>query len=252
MLVTPRALLLDFGGVITDGPDGALWTEEAAGTICALLSAEGVAPPPREAVVAALLADGRAADASCLLDAPTQRSAAAHWAEVVAAEWPAAARDVLAAHGAALSRRIGEARFARYWRLRPGMAELVADAAARGLPLAVVSNTICGQLHREFLERAGLARYFAAQLYSDEQGVRKPNPELVRRATAALGVEPVACWFVGDTLSRDVLVARRAGAGCAVLMRSQRIEQPPHPDGIAPDAVVEDPVELHALLSRHW
>lgn len=97
MLVTPRALLLDFGGVITEGPDGALWTEEVADAVCALLAAEGVAPLPR-----------------------------------------------------------------------------------------------------------------------------------------------------------DTVVARRAGVGAAVLMRSERIERPPHPDGVAPDVVVEDPVELHALLSDHW
>ncbi|MPZ28611.1 MAG: HAD-IA family hydrolase [Micromonosporaceae bacterium] len=96
--------------------------------------------------------------------------------------------------------------------------------------------------------RAGVAGRFAARFYSDEQGIRKPNPELARRAAAALGVDPAGCWFVGDTRSRDVLVARRAGLGAAVLMRSPRTD----PDGAEPDAEVADPRELHSLLAAHW
>lgn len=49
-----------------------------------------------------------------------------------------------------------------------------------------------------------------------------------------------------------MLVARRAGIGAAILMRSLRVERPPHPEGIAPDGVVADPVELHELLEAHW
>lgn len=139
-----------------------------------------------------------------------------------------------------------------HWQVRAGMAELLVDAHTRGLPMAVVSNTTCGAPHREFLDRVELGDRFVAQFYSDEEGVRKPNPELARRAAAALDVNAGDCWFVGDTISRDVLVARRAATGAAILMRSRRVERPPHPDGVTPDAVVADPVELHRLLATHW
>lgn len=162
------------------------------------------------------------------------------------------ARAALASHGALLSRRLMEARHAGTWELRTGMAELLADADRRGLPVALVSNTLCGAPHREFLARAGVGHRFAAQFYSDEQGVRKPNPALAHRAVDALGVAAAECWFVGDTLTRDVLVARRAGLGAAILMRSLRGERPPHPVGVTPDAEVADPAELHALLAAHW
>src|SRR6266545_984450 len=232
MLPTPRALLLDFGGVIVDGPTSPTWAADAASV-----------------VAEALVADDRAADASWLVDAPTQHGSEAFWGDVVAATWPAAARRVVVAHATGLSRRLAELKFVRNWQSRPGIADLLAAAAAPGLPMAVVSNTICGAAHRDFLASAGLAGHFVVQLYTDEQRVRKPNPELVWRATAALGVSPADCWFVGDTLSRDVLAARRAGCGAAVLMRSGRVERPPYPDA-APDAVVADPDHLRALLSR--
>ena len=249
MLPTPRALLLDFGGVIVDGPTSPTWAADAASVVAELLAAAGVDPLPVETVVEALVADDRAADASWLVDAPTQHGSEAFWGDVVAATWPAAARRVVVAHATGLSRRLAELKFVRNWQSRPGIADLLAAAAAPGLPMAVVSNTICGAAHRDFLASAGLAGHFVVQLYTDEQRVRKPNPELVWRATAALGVSPADCWFVGDTLSRDVLAARRAGCGAAVLMRSGRVERPPYPDA-APDAVVADPDHLRAFLSQ--
>jgi FMN phosphatase YigB (HAD superfamily) len=113
--------------------------------------------------------------------------------------------------------------------------------------VAVVSNTLYGSVHRDFLEKAGLGDRFAVQIYSDETGVRKPNPELVLRAARALGVGPEQCWFVGDTWSRDVRAARRARVGVAVLMRSARTEAQA-PPGLDVDRSVPDGYALRALL----
>ena len=92
--------------------------------------------------------------------------------------------------------RFGALRYA--FSLRPGVPELLAETAARGIPLAVVSNTLCGAVHRDFLAAAGLGDRFAVQLYSDEVGVRKPNPELIRRAASAVKQEmpriAPTCW----------------------------------------------------------
>lgn len=252
MLPRPRALLLDFGGVIVDGPSDPGWSGAVVEAVNEVLIGAGVAPMAPETILASLAEDDERADRFWLAAAPTQPDAESFWRDVIAADWPPAARAAMAAHGPVLSRRFMEARHAANWQLRRGVAALLADADAHGLRMAVVSNTLSGAPHREFLSRVGVAERFVAQLYSDEQGVRKPNPELARRAVATVGVPAADCWFVGDTLSRDVLVARRAGIGAAILMRSLRVERPPHPDGITPDAVVADPVELHELLEAHW
>ncbi|MCM0678884.1 HAD family hydrolase, partial [Micromonospora phytophila] len=118
------------------------------------------------------------------------------------------------------------------------------------LPMAVVSNTLCGAAHRDFLAAAGLAGLFVAQFYSDEAGVRKPNPELAHRAARAVGVPVGGCWFVGDSLHRDVVCARRAGVGATILMRSPRTDRDGPLPGVVPDAVVEDGHGLVALLER--
>jgi HAD superfamily hydrolase (TIGR01509 family) len=251
MLPTPRALLLDFGGVIADAPENPGWSSVVVEAVTTTLAEAGVAPLPGEEILAALTADDHAGDLFWRSPAPRQRGHTAYWRDVVAARWPEPARAAVARHGHELSRRLMEAKYATGWHLRPGMARLLADAGSRGMPMAVVSNTLCGAVHRDFLDRVGVASHFAVQVYSDEEGVRKPNPAIARRAVDAVGIDPAKCWFVGDTLTRDVLVARRAGLGAAVLMRSPRVERPPYPDA-TPDVVVADPVELHALLSARW
>jgi FMN phosphatase YigB (HAD superfamily) len=134
--------------------------------------------------------------------------------------------------------------------LRPGIAELLDEAEARGIPLAIVSNTVCGAKHRDYLAAVGVGDRFAAQLYSDEAGIRKPNPELIHRAAKAVEVPVEECWYVGDTWSRDVRCGRRAGVGTTVLMHSSRSGGDVAPPGLRADLEVADPVELHAALTE--
>jgi FMN phosphatase YigB (HAD superfamily) len=243
-----RALLLDFGGVLVDGGSQPGWAARLAESVRERLVAAGApVPPALEADVAAGIdAYGWWGDAMSRPPAPAELDHGRFWAEFVAADWPAAARDVVVAHATDLCHRLGRLR--HDWYLRPGVPELLAGAAARGIALAIVSNTLYGAVHREFLVAAGLAEHFAVQLYSDEAGVRKPNPELIWRATGALGVPAAQAWYVGDTWSRDVLCGRRAGVGGAVLMRSTRTDTDVRYPRPAPDAVVEDPAGLSALL----
>jgi phosphoglycolate phosphatase-like HAD superfamily hydrolase len=184
----------------------------------------------------------------CRPYAPTELRHDQFWSDFVASDWPAAAREVILGHAPTLCHRLGEVY--HMWHVRPGLAELLLDASRAGTLLAVVSNTLYGSAHRDFLERAGLADRFSVQIYSDEVGLRKPNPELILRATGALGVQPDQAWYVGDTLSRDVLCGRRARVGVTVLMRSSRTEYDLLAPAARPDYVVADPYELRVLLGR--
>src|SRR5437870_5485675 len=75
----------------------------------------------------------------------------------------------------------------------------------RGLRIGLVSNAFdpADLLHRD-LERFGIAERVDVALFSSEVGRRKPDPEIFRRALAALGVEPAETLFVGDTLATDI------------------------------------------------
>ncbi len=248
MPITPKALLLDFGGVIADTGGRPDWAAVLAPTVHNLLLSRKVSRLAVEVIEADLeagaLAYARWGEAMCRPYAPAELSHEEFWSDYVAADWPASAREAVLAHADTLCLRMGEVRHS--FAVRAGIVGLLAEASARGLLVAVVSNTLYGSVHRDFVERAGLADRFALQLYSDEAGVRKPNPELILRATRSLGVSPEHCWFVGDTWSRDIRAARRARVGAAVLMRSARTE--PAPPDLAADHLVADGHALRALL----
>jgi FMN phosphatase YigB (HAD superfamily) len=114
--------------------------------------------------------------------------------------------------------------------------------------MAVVSNTLCGAAHRDFLAKAGVGGLFAAQIYSDEAGVRKPNPEMIWRATRELGVPTEKCWFVGDSRQRDVVCARRAETAAVILLRSPRTDREDPTGFPEPDVAVDDGFGLRDLL----
>jgi N-acetyl-D-muramate 6-phosphate phosphatase len=243
-----RALLLDFGGVLVDGATRPGWPARLATVLGALLAQRG-APVPATLgsdLAAAVEAYGWWGDAMCRRWAPVELTHPQFWSDFVAADWPADARAVVVGHATELCHRLGRLR--HDWVLRPGVPQLLAATAERRIPVAVVSNTLYGAVHREYLAGAGLADRFAAQLYSDEAGVRKPNPELLAKAADAVGVPVGEAWYVGDTWSRDVLCGRRAGAGRTVLMRSPRTDGDVGYRRLAPDLVVPDPAGLRLQL----
>ncbi|MEU4214939.1 HAD family hydrolase [Actinoplanes sp. NPDC026623] len=241
MLPSPRALLLDFGGVLADAPRQDPASPELVRRLDDLTG--GVLPPGE---IERSLVAGQAAYASWRdEDHPDELTHAEAWGRFVTHGWPGAARDAVDARATPLSY---DWTWRPEWRLRPGIPEALRAARAAGLPMAVVSNTLCGAAHRDFLAGAGLGGLFAAQVYSDEAGVRKPNPEMIRLAARELGVPAGQCWFVGDSLQRDVACARRADVAAAILMPSPRTDREERADWPEPDAVVQDGFGLRDLL----
>jgi len=64
---------------------------------------------------------------------------------------------------------------------------------------------------RRFLAGQGVAAYFDAMVFSDEVGVRKPDPEIFRLVAEKFGVKPCEVVHVGDNLRNDVWGAKKAG-----------------------------------------
>ncbi|WP_033291765.1 HAD family hydrolase [Amycolatopsis jejuensis] len=249
-LTRPRALLLDFGGVVvtTTGKPG--WHERLAGEIAGRLDRiPGVGLPAGRIAVDirnGADADSRWKDAMSRPAEPRELTHREFWADFVAADWPAPARAWVTVEATALCRRMGELRRDREF--RPGLAGLLDAADAHGVPVGVVSNALCGIVHRDHLEHGGLSGRFAVQVYSDEVGIRKPNPRILGLAAEALGVPVGSAWYVGDNYDRDVLCARRAGAGAAILVEDDGTFCPPYPPQVAPDVQVPDLAALHRLL----
>ncbi|MFI7156557.1 HAD family hydrolase [Micromonospora chalcea] len=250
MLRSPSALLLDFGGVLVDAPS----PQPAAPPDLVDRLSHLVAGTLPVRQIATDLNEGARAYARWRDDIgstgqPVELPHSRVWADFVTRTWPQPARDAVEREATPLAY---EWTWRAEWKVRPGIPEALQAAADAGLALAVVSNTLCGAAHRDFLASVGLSALFGAEFYSDEAGPRKPNPQLALLAADAIGVPIGACWFIGDTLGRDIACARRAGAQAAILMRSPRTDREPPHDDLRPDARVEDGYELLALLRRAW
>jgi FMN phosphatase YigB (HAD superfamily) len=250
-LPRPKALLLDFGGVIVETRRRGQWVTELAKEVCDLLARSGftgLGPDDVETDIRA----GAAAD-KCWKDAmsrpfaPREMTHREFWGDYVAADWPEPARAVVIAEATPLCHRMGVLRSDRA--VRAGMPDLLAAAWARDVRPAIVSNALCGAVHRDFLAAAGgLDRRFALQVYSDEAGVRKPNPEMIWIACPARGADPADVGYCGHHHDRDVVCGARAGVGATVLMVSRSTAKTPYTVRQRPDATVDDPHGLLTLL----
>ncbi|MEU4549388.1 HAD family hydrolase [Nonomuraea dietziae] len=253
-MIRPKALLLDFGGVLVETARRPAWAAELAVTVHAMLARAGFGGLSA-AEIETDIRSGARAD-SCWKDstsrqyAPQEMTHRRFWAEFVATDWPEPARELVTAEAGPLCRRMGELRSERT--LRPAIKELLAACWEHGVRPAVVSNALCGLVHRDFLTRNALDEQLAVQVYSDEAGVRKPNPELILIACRALGVDPRDVWYVGDNYDRDVVCGARAGAGATVLMVSRSTEKIPYQVRQTPHAIVDDPLDLLRLLEDTW
>lgn len=143
-----------------------------------------------------------------------------------------------------------ETRFFRR-ELREEAPEVLASLRQRGFTIGMISNTISRTSVPLLLDSYGIRDYFDPIVLSVVYGLRKPHPHIFLHAANLSGVAPESCAYVGDTVSRDVLGARRAGFGLVVQIPSFLSSQVDKGDeGIEPDARINDLRELLDLVGE--
>ncbi|GMA36585.1 HAD-IA family hydrolase [Demequina litorisediminis] len=249
-LPTPSALLLDFGGVIITTAKRPTGLEDATAHVTDLL-ARGLIDVPAARVRASLEA-GLAAlthwkHASSRRRQPRELTHREIVGDFLAADLPEDARALLVAEAAELLDALQTLITDHH--LRPGIRRLLDTAASHGIPVGIVSNAHSGRSHRRILAELGLYDAFAVQVYSDEVGIRKPHPGILTLAADGLGAHPSACWYVGDTLDRDVVAGRRAGIGQVLITRDKHTDHPPFAVAHTADATFDTPEGLADALA---
>jgi putative hydrolase of the HAD superfamily len=124
---------------------------------------------------------------------------------------------------------------------RPDVKPTLVELHKRGYILGVLANTISETEIPAWLEADGLAPYFEAVVLSVLLGCRKPDPEIYLEAARRAGVEPSHCAYVGDNPSRDILGARLAGFGMAIILLEPTTLQKEPPSGRdKPDHIIRE------------
>jgi HAD superfamily hydrolase (TIGR01509 family) len=87
----------------------------------------------------------------------------------------------------------------------------VRSLAERGLRLAVVTNN-SPHVAESYLQAHGLYQYFEKAVHgrTDDPGLMKPHPDVLRRALRDLGLRSENAVMIGDT-DTDLRAAERAG-----------------------------------------
>jgi len=90
---------------------------------------------------------------------------------------------------------------------------LLESLRSLGLRTAIVANSWpdSSRVLRADVERFGLAGHLDATVFSEEVGVRKPDPGIYLHCCRQLGVDPSEVMHVGDSLVADVGGARAVG-----------------------------------------
>lgn len=184
---------------------------------------------------------GRSSTAPALSDLYRNESRLYAWEVPEEVEYPALARELLAAVGV----DVDDSELERFliaeheaWapaRRLASMSHALLDAIReRGLKTGIVSNSMDpGWLLMRDLDEMGLADRIDVAVFSSDVGLRKPRPEIFRRALDELGVAPERTLFVGDRLREDVGGAHDVGMRTVQALWYHRAEE--GENGVEPD-----------------
>jgi phosphoglycolate phosphatase len=130
--------------------------------------------------------------------------------------------------------------------LFPGVKEGLERLHEAGLKLAVVTNKP-RFFTEQLLERAEIARFFAAVVAGDDGMRRKPHGDMLTAASRTMGTAPGETLMLGDS-DNDVEAAR--AAGCPVWCVPYGYNEGRAPETLACDRLVATVAEAAAILTH--
>jgi putative hydrolase of the HAD superfamily len=92
----------------------------------------------------------------------------------------------------------------------PNLVPILEELKSRDLRLGMITNG-WGQFQLDNIKALGIEKYFDCILISEWEGIKKPDPEIFKRALIQLNIPPQQSIFVGDHPENDVKAAQNAG-----------------------------------------
>ncbi len=243
-----QAVLFDMGGTLEELHNDEDICQEATRGLRELLRERGVDPglslPDLQATVSSGLEAYQAWRKGPEIELPPERL----WSEFILVE-----------HGLSKERVAAAAEDLSFFydthyhlrSLRPEAPAVLEVLKQHGFRLAIISNVVSRRLVPHMLTEYGIAHYFDPVVTSSCLGWRKPNERIFEEALHLMQLPAKACAYVGDTISRDVIGARRARFGLAIQIKSFLTARSDCGVGhVLPDAVIRDLTEVIDLVTR--
>ncbi len=125
----------------------------------------------------------------------------------------------------------------------PGVVPGLERFRAAGIPVGCVTNK-ASRFTLKLLTATGLRPYLGCVVSGDDVARKKPAPDALLAAAAALGVETRAAWVIGDS-ANDVKAARAAGCTVAVVPYGYR-------EGLAVEVLGADAIVASLEEAAGW
>jgi putative hydrolase of the HAD superfamily len=134
------------------------------------------------------------------------------------------------------------------WSVLASAPALLDSLRNRGIKTGVVANSWPdpGRVLRADAVTFGLAERLDVMVFSQEVGLRKPDPEIFLCACRELGVEPIDTMFVGDNLVTDVQGAANLGMTTVQALWFRADDTP----AIEPDFMAFTPMDVLNAVKR--
>jgi putative hydrolase of the HAD superfamily len=124
----------------------------------------------------------------------------------------------------------------------PNLITTLEKLKSRNLRLGMITNGR-GQFQLDNIKALGIEKYFDTILISEWEGIKKPDPEIFKRALKQLNVTANQSIFVGDHSENDVKAAKNVGI-IGVWKKD------PQYNSIEADYIVDDLAELLLFLHK--
>ncbi|NYE05927.1 putative hydrolase of the HAD superfamily [Bacillus niacini] len=124
----------------------------------------------------------------------------------------------------------------------PNLISTLDKLKSRDIRLGMITNGR-GQFQLDNIRALGIEKYFDTILISEWEGIKKPDPEIFKRALKQLKIAAPQSIFVGDHPENDVKAAQNVG------MKGVW-KKDPQWESIEADYIVDDLAELLLFLNK--
>jgi putative hydrolase of the HAD superfamily len=124
----------------------------------------------------------------------------------------------------------------------PNLFNMIESLKSSSYRLGIITNGK-GLFQMKNMKALGIVTYFDTILVSEWEGIKKPNPDIFRRALKRMKVSPHESLYVGDHPENDVQGAQAVGMYGVWKKDNYR-------DSVGADFVIDDLSELPMILEK--